>query len=171
MTLVRRWIHAKPRELLVPITQRETKHETAAAEQIESDSVLGQAHGAVQRRGKPIRADDDALGSRDQRRRDRQHRGHVPVLGEVVLRDPHRVETHRFDRLGLFEQLSVKLRVGDGRAGRTLAAEVADPELHLKPPCTAARSGARSRARHPRDATPRRGRHLNRSTARHPRVV
>ena len=117
-------------ELVGAIGTSQTEHESAPAQQVERDGVLGQPDRVVEGR------DGDA-GARRQPPRRTEHGGAdwddcrgVPVRCEVVLGDPERVETDFFGEQGLAHHVLVQLTMRPGRIRRPLRAVHADAETH-----------------------------------------
>ena len=80
--------HAETRELFTFEADPDTKLETAARDDINGRDILGEAYGIVKRHQEHAGYDADPVGARGDRRGYRQNRGQIPILNEVVLRQP-----------------------------------------------------------------------------------
>src|SRR5579862_1392685 len=104
--------HSEAVELFVFEADADSELETAAGDDIDYCNVLRQAHGIVKRRQEHAGCDANLLGTSGDRRGYRQDRGKVPVLDEVVLREPNVVESMGIAPCDLIEGFRVEAIVG-----------------------------------------------------------
>jgi hypothetical protein len=103
---------AETNELLLPPADAEAKDQAAVRQDVNGRGVLGKVKGIEQRGEEDAGPKRDALGSCSDRCQHGQLRWHVPVIDEVVLAGPHRLES---DPLGFDRQLddlAVDLDIG-----------------------------------------------------------
>jgi hypothetical protein len=81
-------VDAVPGELMGSVALAEAGVDAPVGQHIEGGDVLGHPDGVVEREEQEVEADPDPLGDGGDGGGDRNDRGRVAVVGEVVLREP-----------------------------------------------------------------------------------